>query len=214
MHVGKPAAPDDRQALERLIRYGARPAFAQSRLSITAAGNVSYKLKRPWHTGQTHITLSPLAFLRRLTTLIPPPRSHLIRYHGAFASRSHMRPWLAALVPANRAEPTTLPHDAPPSAEPIATGTPPSDPADAANEPAAKSKSYTWAKLLARVFQIDVTRCSDPACRGPVKIIAWITQPDVIDKILNHLGIAARAPPPLPLDTPPQTEFEFLAHAP
>jgi len=75
LHVGRAINPDDRVAIERMLRYGSRPAFAQSRLSLTESGKVCYRLKRPWHTGQTHITLSPTDFLRRLTSLIPPPRS-------------------------------------------------------------------------------------------------------------------------------------------
>jgi hypothetical protein len=40
--------PDsDREALERLCRYGARPAFAQDRLAWTSDGRISYRLKRP-----------------------------------------------------------------------------------------------------------------------------------------------------------------------
>lgn len=53
----------------------------------------------------------------------------------------------------------------------------------------------SWARLLKRVFDIDVERC---ACGGQLKIIAAIEEPAVIVRILTHLGLAARAPPRAP----------------
>jgi hypothetical protein len=90
----------DREALERLARYGARPAFAHDRLTWTSDGRISYKLKRPWPDGRTHLVSEPVAFLRRLIGIIPPPRRHLVRYAGVFGPASKARPKLRALVPA------------------------------------------------------------------------------------------------------------------
>ena len=42
----------------------------------------------------------------------------------------------------------------------------------------------SWARLLKRVFDIDVEHC--PNCGGALKIIAAIEDPPVIDKILSH----------------------------
>jgi hypothetical protein len=49
------------------------------------------------------------------------------------------------------------------------------------------------AKLLKRVFELDLEHC--PNCGGELKIIAAILEPPVIEKILTHLGLQARAPP-------------------
>ena len=77
----------------------------------------------------------------------------------------------------------------------------------------------SWAKLLKRVLEIDMEHC--PNCGGELKIIAAIMEvvPDsngpedclcldharasvprqpVIEKILTHLGLQARAPPRAP----------------
>ena len=51
----------------------------------------------------------------------------------------------------------------------------------------------SWAKLLKRVFEIDLEHC--PNCGGELKIIAAILEQPVIEKILAHLGLQARAPP-------------------
>ncbi len=54
----------------------------------------------------------------------------------------------------------------------------------------------SWARLLKRVFDIDVEHC--PHCGGKLKIIAAIEEPGVIAKILAHLGLPTRAPPRSP----------------
>ena len=48
--------------LERLCRYVARPAVADSRLSLTRQGQVRYSLKTPWRDGTTHVLFEPLDF--------------------------------------------------------------------------------------------------------------------------------------------------------
>ena len=51
----------------------------------------------------------------------------------------------------------------------------------------------SWAKLLKRVFEIDMERC--PNCGGELKIIEAVLEQPVIEKILKHVGQQARAPP-------------------
>jgi len=51
------------------------------------------------------------------------------------------------------------------------------------------------ARLLRRVFDIDVERC---ACGGKLKIIAAIGAPAVIERMLTHLGLSAQPPPRTP----------------
>ena len=65
------------------------------------------------------------------------------------------------------------------------------------DEPAGRSPSpyWRWARLLKRVFAIDMARC--PVCQqGTLRIIAAITEVRVIRTILRHLKLAV-APPPL-----------------
>ena len=58
----------------------------------------------------------------------------------------------------------------------------------------------SWAKLLKRVFDLELEHC--PNCGGELKIIAAILGPPVIEKILTHLGLQARAPPRAPARGP------------
>jgi hypothetical protein len=84
LHAAQFAPAHDRETLERLIRYGLRPPFAQKRLSLSRDGRVVYQLRRPWpkEGGATHLLLDPLDFLRRLAALLPAPFAHGVRYHG------------------------------------------------------------------------------------------------------------------------------------
>ena len=64
-----------------------------------------------------------------------------------------------------------------------------------------------WARRLKRVFAIDIERCEH--CGREVKIIASIEDPDVIEKILTHLGPGeGAAGEPWPRG-PPQTPGLF-----
>jgi hypothetical protein len=51
-----------------------------------------------------------------------------------------------------------------------------------------KTARMSWARLLKRVFDIDIERCE---CGGRLKIIAAIEEPGVIVRILSHLNLPA-----------------------
>ncbi|MGH8565721.1 MAG: hypothetical protein ACREXW_17175 [Gammaproteobacteria bacterium] len=77
---------------------------------------------------------------------------------------------------------------------PVNTNAPSADHAEA--PPAVAPVRLSWARLLKRVFEIDIEQC--PQCGGTLKLIAAIEDPPVIAKILTHLGLSARAPPRSP----------------
>jgi hypothetical protein len=99
LHAGVRVAADDRAGLERLCRYVARPAVCAERVALREDGTVTYRLKTPRRSGETHRVMRPGEFLARLVALIPPPRFPLVRYHGVFAPNS---PWRGAIVPGPR----------------------------------------------------------------------------------------------------------------
>ena len=63
-----------------------------------------------------------------------------------------------------------------------------------------RAARLSWARLLKRVFAIDLEQC--PNCGGELKIIAAIIDAPVIERILTHLGLCARAPPRSPAQAP------------
>ena len=48
-----------------------------------------------------------------------------------------------------------------------------------------QESSRTWARLIAQVYEVDPLEC--PRCHAPMNVIAVITDPDEVKKILRHL---------------------------
>ena len=92
LHAAVRVESNDRKRLEQLCRYITRPALSDERVQVNAAGQVELKLKTPWRDGTTHLVMSPLEFMQRLTALVPRPRLHLIRFHGVLAPNAKLRP--------------------------------------------------------------------------------------------------------------------------
>ena len=61
----------------------------------------------------------------------------------------------------------------------------------------AKESRSTWAKLIAQMYEVDPLGC--PRCHSPMKVIAVITDPEEVKKILRHLVKVGRPPPGLDL---------------
>jgi hypothetical protein len=53
----------------------------------------------------------------------------------------------------------------------------------------------TWARLIAQVYEVDPLTCT--RCGSPMRILAVITEPEEVKKILRHLVKVGRAPPGL-----------------
>jgi hypothetical protein len=197
LHANGVVPPRDRGRLERLCRYAARPALATERLSRLSDGRLLYALKQRWRDGTTHIGFEPLELLEKLAALVPPPRFHLVRYHGVLAPAARHR---ASIVPKSRAPgpATSTAHPGCP-AQVVRHGRsqPQRERAELEDAPATpRPRNYSWAELMRRVFEVDVLQC--PACRGPMRILAAIHPPEATRAILECLGLPTRAPPLAP----------------
>ena len=106
-------AGSDREKIEKLCRYIARPAVALERLHLGANGQVIYTLKKPYDDGTTAISMSPMELMERLASLVPRPKVHLTRFAGVFAPHYKYR---AMVVPKPPQQPELpAPDDAKPS---------------------------------------------------------------------------------------------------
>ena len=72
-----------------------------------------------------------------------------------------------------------------------------------------KSYSMGWAKLLKRVFDIDVQTCQ--RCGGRIKVISAILNQQVIKRILSHIGENPRTPELSPSRGPPEEEESLVS---
>jgi hypothetical protein len=126
--------------------------------------------------------------IEKLIPLVPRPRAHLVRYHailGPAAKDRYRVVMRTGPVAYGRPTPLAGPREL-----------------DASTHP--RFNRLPWAVLLKRVFLVDVLEC--PKCRGRMKLLAAITAPAAIRRILLHLGLPADAPhlararPPLRLE--------------
>jgi len=131
------------------------------------------------------VELTPFEFLERLAGLVPPPRKHRHRYHGVFAPNHKLRRAVTALAIVNigkRGQAATGGH-----AVGRAVGGQPTGCCDTQAKPRSHDTSRIgWAKLMARVGEEFPLEC--PNCGGDIRLIAFITDPGPIRKILTHLG--------------------------
>jgi hypothetical protein len=98
LHASTVVAAGDREWLERLLRYCARPALSLERLRETKDGRYAYELKYP-SLGRTHLVLTPTELLARLSLLVAPPRYPLVRYGGLFAPAHGLRKAIVSRAP-------------------------------------------------------------------------------------------------------------------
>jgi hypothetical protein len=205
----------DRAALERLLRYCARPPFAMERLRKEGAELVYRCAKQHGEPGsdkrgakadELHLTL--LELIDRIAALVPPPRTHRHRHFGVLAPNSPLRAAVTALAtPAQPAKQVVV------QADPAATGegapgmTPLGHAIPPTPEPATSKRSkahYLWAVLIARIFEVFPLLC--PLCGGQMRLIAFITEGTQIRKILDHIGVDSEPPHIAPARGPPLWE--------
>ena len=70
-----------------------------------------------------------------------------------------------------------------------------------------RTRRLDWAALLKRVFSIDVLSC--PRCGDRLRLIAAISEPSVVSKILEHLQLPTTLPQPACARAPPWAEAEL-----
>ncbi len=198
------------QSLEHLLRYCARPPFALERLSVSRgadsrATRVRHLLpqhkaanwvgpgrgrKSGWPGANSVVELTPFEFLDRLADLVPPPRKHRHWYHGVFAPNQPLRPAVTSLAIGNIGKQSQAAY-----CLPLSRGKGGGEGASAEGSQHQKPRSHdtsriAWAKLMARVGEEFPPEC--PSCGGDIRLIAFITEPGPIRKILTHLGDATR----------------------
>ena len=77
-----------------------RPAIAEQRLSLAGNGSVVVALKTPYDDGTSHVVLTPMEFMGRLSALVPKPRVNLTRFQVVFSSNSKLREFVIPTRPA------------------------------------------------------------------------------------------------------------------
>jgi hypothetical protein len=119
--------------------------------------------------GRNFEALDPLEWLARISDHIPDPGQHRTIFYGEYSSRAR-----AGCQPL----------------EPDATST------TADHPPPRRRCPASWARLIAKVYQVDPLVCT--RCGRRMSILAFVSDQHSISRILEHLGL--RSPE---LDRPP-----------
>jgi len=120
-----------------------------------------------------------LEFIARVTSHIPEKGQVMIRYYGIYANAHRGKKKKAGVDPS-----------CPPIIEDEASFIP----------------SRGWADMIKKVYEIDPLIC--PKCGGQMRIISFIEDYKVIDKIIDHLKLTFKAERPPP---PAQAQFSVAA---
>jgi hypothetical protein len=163
-----------------------RPPIAQERVTHGPDGLVRITLKKPFADGTIAVDMDPLSLLSRLAAAVPPPRLHTVRYAGALAPASKLRP---KIVPT----PADDPPETETSAKPVG------------------SRYRPWAELLKRCFSIDVLAC--PTCGGRMRLVALVTEAASVRRFLRALGEPTDTPTRAPARGPPYWRSRVLRRA-
>ncbi len=155
-----------RDKLESLVPYISRGPLSNDRLEIVG-DKVKLELKSPYADGTTHLLFTYGEFIEKLTVLVPPPRTHLVSWHGCFAPNSPIRRKIVLKPEVSKGFQFDRQDD----------------------EKDGLVKNYKWAKILARTFKIDVSRCS---CGGEFKIMTAIRDSWGGKEILGTSGTRLR----------------------
>jgi hypothetical protein len=103
--------------------------------------------------------------------MVPPPRAHQILYTGVFSSHSRWRNLIVVDAKARKGfNPETVDKK--------------------------KVKNHRWAKLLMRIFRIDVGTC--PECGSDMQLRGAVQDPHSIQRYMRCIGLSEHPPPIAP----------------
>ncbi len=187
VYAGPPVDAAEIVSLEARARYITRPALAMDALAKLDDGRLALETPPDPRTGATSIELDPIEWIHRLTSHIPDPGKHCQRFYGAYANRSRIT------VAGKENESVALP----------AVQHPEQDISHYSRE--ARS---TWARLIKKIFEANPLLCT---CGARMRIVSFITDPPVVDRILRHRQSGrCKTPHPFQPRPPPGASAETL----
>jgi hypothetical protein len=121
------------------------------------------------HARRSGSSLDPLEWLARMRDRIPDPGQHRTLFNGEYSNRVR------------------------------GSGHPDEREAHAGEAPEPRKRcSPTWARLIARVYQVDPLVCT--RCGQRMSTIGFVTDQMAVQEVLDHIGLsspeAAKPPPP------------------
>ena len=170
VHTRGRISGDDGDAIENIARYMSRAAISVERVEFNPDENsiTVYEKQDRTSCGMT-TTYTMMEFMALLAGHTPSPYEPLVYYYGIYSSS-----WRGKEKRENADK------DKAPEVEEIR---------------GISKASSTWARLIRKIFEVDVLRCKK--CGGEMKVIAFITEEKSVRRILNHIGEQTQRGPPL-----------------
>ncbi len=144
-----------------------------STVKLDQAGGLVVTTAPDPQSGETLRRLDALDCIHAITSQIPNPGSHLTRSYGFYSNRAQ----------GARRAPTPEPPD------------------DNDDTPFTKARRASWARLLRRILEVDPMLC--PRCGGVLQVVAVITEPEVVHRIVTHIQAGGGDDPFEPRGPPP-----------
>ncbi len=168
LHANRSVAAKDREGLEKLCKYLCRPAVPADRLELVEnpvnGRTIRIKLKTVKEGGITSVLVSPMDLVIRALAQIPLPFRKAVRYHGAFAGNSRIRP---DVVPDGQRKKIKRKRRK-------------------ACGQKDESTKLTWEQALKRAFGWEILKC---ICGGTRIVLAAVQKKTEIERFLRHLHL-------------------------
>ncbi len=157
--------------------YLHKPVLSLGRMEYASgASKVIYHGKNEAVAGRGTVAYEALEFMALLLAHVAEPHEIRVRYYGA-ASSTIRRGGRKGRLAERRSEAQRTIGEVPEG---------PAAPAQEEESTYVKARRRTWARLLARVYGVDALKCG--RCGGRMRIVSFITDPEVIERILRHRG--------------------------
>ena len=163
---GPKIQPGDENAMENLARYIVRASFSQERMTyVPEEAKVVYKSK----DRKQEKIFDALDWIAAMCSHAPNKGEQLVCYYGYYGNVTRGKRKI-------RGKDELIPSIFGPVGDP-----------DFSGEEFSKDYNRNWARLIQKNYEVDpLTR---PKCQGRMRVIAFIEDPEIVKKILKHLGL-------------------------
>jgi Putative transposase len=184
---------DDDEGKEALAQYILRNPFSIEKLTYNEkTGTVIYHSKMTHGKNKKNFEVFDAEeFIAAITQHIPDKGFQMARYYGWYSNRAR----------GERAKDDQRP------GEDLSLKPADIEVLDVSEYQPHRIPSKTWRECIKKVWEVDPLKC--PRCQAEMKIISFITQPEIIRRILEHLKLwddSARNGRSPPNTTPPASD--------
>lgn len=192
VHKGEQLACDDGDGQETLAQYVIRNPFSVEKIHYQQkSGQIVYKSKMTHGKNKKNFEVySAEEFIAAITQHIPEKNFQLVRYYGWYSNRSRGDRQKRGQLKPQR--------DKAAIDETIEV-------LDISEHRPKKIPSKAWRECIKKVWEVDPLEC--PNCGAEMKIVSFINDASVIEKILKHLRLWQAEHPGNP---PPETLYEEM----